>query len=115
MHRSAVTARPERSAAGRGGERLFHQTPRSRPAFRDVSLVLALLDSRLMHLTIELDCEVDGFWIADIAELNVLLYAGSKEEAIRKAEAAAGEIIADRIAHGELPVEAANPEFAVAA
>jgi hypothetical protein len=68
-----------------------------------------------MHLTIELDCEVDGFWIADIAELNVLLYAGSKEEAIRKAEAAAGEIIADRIAHGELPVEAANPEFAVAA
>jgi len=57
-----------------------------------------------MHLTIELDREVDGRWIADIAELNVLLYAESKDEAIRKAEAAAREIIADRIAHGELLV-----------
>ena len=68
-----------------------------------------------MHLTIELVREVDGRWIADIPELNVLLYTESKDEAIRKAEAAAREIIADRIAHGELPVEAANPEFAVAA
>jgi hypothetical protein len=68
-----------------------------------------------MHLTIELDREVDGRWIADIPELNVLLCTVSKDEAIRKAEAAAREIIADRIAHGELPVEAANPEFAVAA
>ncbi len=57
-----------------------------------------------MRLTIELDREVDGRWIAGIPELNVLLYAESKDEAIRKAEAA-----------GELPVEAANPEFAVAA
>jgi len=68
-----------------------------------------------MHLTIELEREVDGRWIADIPELNVLLYGESKDEAIRKAEAAAREILADRIAHGELPVDAANPEFAVAA
>ena len=61
-----------------------------------------------MHLTNELDREVDWRWIADIAELNVLVYAESKEEAIRKAEVAAREIIADRIAHGELPTEAAN-------
>jgi hypothetical protein len=31
--------------------------------------------------TIELDREVAGRWIADIAELNVLLYAESKEVA----------------------------------
>jgi predicted RNase H-like HicB family nuclease len=67
-----------------------------------------------MHLTIELDREVDGRWIADVPELNLLLYATSRDEAIHKAEAAAREIIADKISHGELPAEAANPEFAVA-
>lgn len=68
-----------------------------------------------MKLTIELDREVDGRWIADIPEWNILLYGDSKEDAVRKAEQAEREIIADRIAHGELPVEAANAEFAVAA
>lgn len=56
-----------------------------------------------MWLTIELDREADGRWIADIPELNVLLYVHSKEEAVQNAEAAARQIIADRIAHGELP------------
>ena len=69
----------------------------------------------LMKLTIELDREVDGRWIADIEVLNILLYGDSMDEAILKAEQAAREIIADRIAHGELPAEAGNPEFAVAA
>jgi predicted RNase H-like HicB family nuclease len=63
-----------------------------------------------MHLTIELDREVDGRWIADIPQLNLLLYAESREDAIRRAENAAREIVADKISHGELPVEAANPE-----
>jgi len=68
-----------------------------------------------MKLTIELDREVDGRWIAEIAALNVLLYGESKQDAIERAEAAALELIADRIAHGELSPESANPEFAVAA
>lgn len=68
-----------------------------------------------MKLTIELDREKDGRWIADVPELNILLYGDSKEEAISRAKEAAKEIIADRIAHGELPVDAANAEFAVAA
>ena len=50
-----------------------------------------------------------------ILERNGVRMIGADREAIRKAEAAAREIIADRIAHGELPMEAANPEFAVAA
>lgn len=68
-----------------------------------------------MQLTIQLDREVDGRWIADIPEVNVLLYGRSKEDAICKAEAAAREIVADRIAHGELPSHAADLIFAVAA
>ena len=68
-----------------------------------------------MNLTIELDREVDGRWIADIPELNILLYGASREDAVQRAEAAAREIIADRIARGELPQEAADAVFAVAA
>ena len=68
-----------------------------------------------MNLTIELDREVDGRWIAAIPELNILLYGATKEEAVQRVGAAAREIIADRIARGELPMEAANPVFAVAA
>ncbi len=68
-----------------------------------------------MNLTIELDREVDGRWIADIPELNILLYGDSREDAIRKAEDAAREIIADRIAHSELPSESAHIVFAVPA
>jgi predicted RNase H-like HicB family nuclease len=66
-----------------------------------------------VNLTIELDREVDGRWIADIPELNILLYGSSKEDAIQRAEEAAREIIADRIQHGTLSSEAANPVFAV--
>jgi hypothetical protein len=68
-----------------------------------------------MELTIELDREGDGRWIADIPQLNILLYGGSREDAVRKAKTAACEIIADRIARGELPAEAADAVFAVAA
>ena len=68
-----------------------------------------------MQFTIELDREDDGRWIADIPELNVLLYGDTRDEAVEKAQSAAREIIADRIAHGELPDSAANPVFAVAA
>jgi predicted RNase H-like HicB family nuclease len=68
-----------------------------------------------MQFTIQLDREEDGRWIADIPQLNVLLYGATREDAVQKAQSVAREIIADRIAHGELPREAANPEFAVAA
>jgi hypothetical protein len=33
-----------------------------------------------MKLTIELDREVDGRWIAEVPELNVLLYGDSKRD-----------------------------------
>jgi len=68
-----------------------------------------------MKLTIELDREVDGRWIAEVPELNVLLYGDSRPDAIQRAKAAAQEILLDRIAHGELPPESADTTFDVAA
>ena len=57
-----------------------------------------------MKLTIEMDREEDGRWIADVLELpGVMCYGESREEAIVNAEMLAIEVIADRIAHGELP------------
>ena len=68
-----------------------------------------------MRLTIELDREVDGRWIAEVRELNILLYGDSKPDAIQRAQSAAREIVLDRIAHGELPPESANAVFDIAA
>jgi len=66
-------------------------------------------------LTIELDREVDGRWIAEVPEVNVLLYGATKQDAIQRAQSAAQEIVLDRIAHGELPPDTANTVFDVAA
>jgi predicted RNase H-like HicB family nuclease len=68
-----------------------------------------------MKLTVELDREIDGRWIAEVPELNVVLYAASKQDAIQRAQSAAREIVLDRIAHGELPPDSANAVFNVAA
>jgi predicted RNase H-like HicB family nuclease len=68
-----------------------------------------------MKLTIELDREADGRWIAEVPELNILLYGASKQDAIERAQSAAREIVLDRIAHGELPPDFADAVFDVAA
>ena len=60
-----------------------------------------------MKLSIELDREADGRWIAEVLELNILLYGNSKDEAVLRAQSAAVEIVLDRISRAELP-----PEFA---
>ncbi len=68
-----------------------------------------------MELTIKLDRESDGRWIAEVPELNILLYGRSRLDAIARAKAAAREIVLDRIAHGELPSDSADAAFHVAA
>jgi predicted RNase H-like HicB family nuclease len=68
-----------------------------------------------MKLTIELDREVDGRWIAEVPELNVLLYGASRQDAIQRVQSAAREVILDRIAHGELSPDSADAVFDVAA
>ena len=68
-----------------------------------------------MKLTIQLDREIDGRWIAEVPELNVLLYGDTKQDAIQRAQSAAREIVLDRIAHRELPPDSANAIFDIAA
>ena len=66
-----------------------------------------------MPLTIELDREEDGRWIAEVPELpGVLVYGDSREEAIRRVEALSLRVIADRLEHGE-SVPAMDSVFAV--
>lgn len=69
----------------------------------------------LMKLTIELDREVDGRWIGEVPELNIVLYGDSKQDAIQRAQVAALEIVLDPIAHAELPPGSANATFDIAA
>ncbi|MBF2027830.1 MAG: type II toxin-antitoxin system HicB family antitoxin [Oscillatoriales cyanobacterium C42_A2020_001] len=55
------------------------------------------------HLTIEVEQEEDGRWIAEVLELSgVLVYGPSKEEAIKNVQALALRVIADKIEHGKM-------------
>lgn len=57
-----------------------------------------------MTLTIRLDREDDGRWIAIIDALpGVTLYGATPEAAIESVKAMALEVLADEIAHGERP------------
>jgi predicted RNase H-like HicB family nuclease len=55
-----------------------------------------------MKLTIEVEQEDDGRWIAEVMDLpGVMVYGPSREEAIMRAKALALRVLADRIEHGE--------------
>jgi predicted RNase H-like HicB family nuclease len=55
-----------------------------------------------MNLTIELDTEEDGRWIAEVPDLpGCLAYGQSRDEAMQNAKALALRVLADRIEHGE--------------
>jgi predicted RNase H-like HicB family nuclease len=67
-----------------------------------------------MVLSIEIDQEEDGRWIAEALELlGVMAYGATREEAISKTEKLAVEVAADQIEHGELPPSALNIPFQV--
>ncbi|HEX5432459.1 MAG TPA: type II toxin-antitoxin system HicB family antitoxin [Bryobacteraceae bacterium] len=67
-----------------------------------------------MDLTIDLDREEDGRWIAEALELpGVMCYGQTREEAISNAERLGIEVIADRIAHGQLPASALGLPFSI--
>jgi predicted RNase H-like HicB family nuclease len=67
-----------------------------------------------VHVSIELDREDDGRWIAEALELpGVMTYGATREEAISNTEKLAIEVIADRIQHGELPSTSLNVSFKV--
>jgi predicted RNase H-like HicB family nuclease len=68
-----------------------------------------------MRYTVQTEREEDGRWIAEVTELpGVMKYGATREEAIAQAEALALRVVADRIEHGEHPVESIQITFAAA-
>ena len=62
-----------------------------------------------MKLSIEIDREEDGRWIAEIKEIpGVLAYGNDRQEAIARAKALALRAYADRLEHGEEVHEVAD-------
>jgi len=67
-----------------------------------------------MALTIELEQEEDGRWLAEVPELpGVLVYGNTRQHALDKVQALSLRVLADRIEHGE-PVPDMGGVFAVA-
>ena len=67
-----------------------------------------------MPLTIEVEQEDDGRWLAEVPELpGVLAYGQTRQQAIDRAQALSLRVLADRLDHGE-PVPQMNNVFAVA-
>lgn len=68
-----------------------------------------------MHLTVEIDREADGRWIAEVTELpGVLAYGESREEAMARVEALALRVLADRLEHGEAGPDLVSVSFRTA-
>lgn len=68
-----------------------------------------------MNLTIELEQEEDGRWIAEAADLpGVLVYGQTRKEAIAPVKALALRVLADRLEHGE-PVSEMSDVFSITA
>ncbi len=66
-------------------------------------------------LTIEIEQEDDGRWIAEVTALaGTLAYGATQTEARSRAAALACRIIADRIEHGEPVPDEARELFALA-
>lgn len=64
---------------------------------------------------IELECEADGRWIAEVVELpGVLAYGSSQDDAIAHVQALALRIVADRLENEEAGREYLNISFAAA-
>ncbi len=59
-----------------------------------------------MKLTIQMDREEDGRFIAEVLELpGVIVYGHTKQEAVNKVKALALRVLADRIEHTEAKEE----------
>lgn len=64
----------------------------------------------------ELETEKDGRWIAEVLELpGTLVYGTTREDALASAQALALRVLADKLEHGEAPVELMDVAFVLAA
>lgn len=68
-----------------------------------------------MQFTVETEQDVDGRWIAEVAEIpGAMKYGSTKEEAIAHAEALALRVLAERLENGEQLAEPIHIRFAAA-
>ena len=68
-----------------------------------------------MNFRVELEQELDGRWIADVADLpGVLAYGASRDEALAHAQALALRVLAERLEHGETAPNAFSVSFLAA-
>jgi predicted RNase H-like HicB family nuclease len=68
-----------------------------------------------VKLTVELEQEEDGRWIAEVPDLSgVLAYGTSQEEARAKVQALALRVLAERLEHGEAAPELLSISFVAA-
>ncbi len=66
-----------------------------------------------MKLTIEIEREDDGRWIAEVLEIpGALAYGQTEKEARAKAQALALRVVADRLEHGEASPKLLQISFA---
>ncbi len=65
-----------------------------------------------LDLSIELDREDDGRWMAEVPALpGTLCYGQSRGEAVAHVQALALRVLAERLEHGEAPAEALTITF----
>jgi predicted RNase H-like HicB family nuclease len=75
---------------------------------------LGIQDSA-MNLTVEIEQEEDGRWIAEVVDLpGVLVYAQTLEDATTQVQALALRVLADRLEHGESGSALVNVSFQAA-
>lgn len=68
-----------------------------------------------MVLTVELEQEEDGRWIAEVLQIpGALAYRATPQEAKTKVQAIALRAVADRIEHGETSPDLLSISFAAA-
>ncbi len=68
-----------------------------------------------MQLTVEVEREEDGRWIAEVRDLaGVLAYGDSRDQAVARAEALALRVLADRLEHAEAGPDLVSVSFLAA-
>jgi len=66
-----------------------------------------------MAMTVEVDREADGRWLAEVPELpGVMIYGETRKQAVERVQALALRVLADRLEHGE-PVPQMTSVFEV--
>jgi predicted RNase H-like HicB family nuclease len=68
-----------------------------------------------VNLSVELEQESDGRWIAEVRDLpGVLAYGESREDALAHVQALALRVLAERLDHGETAPESFSVSFRAA-